>query len=194
MSSRVRGAVVVALCALSLSSCGGSDDSSADKPSAKPSASTTTQRPTTGTTVTGTGYTYVIPTGWTASRRTATIDSQAADSKDHDGFTDNMNVVHKNPGLDVAAKGFEDSLIQQVKGYDQFSDVHRRSRTHIDGELALHFDATQTVSGAKFLSEQYYVSHANAVDVITFGFSLDVSQEKQDEFARSLLATWKWTS
>ncbi|MCW2799563.1 MAG: hypothetical protein JWQ70_1035 [Aeromicrobium sp.] len=183
---------------LALSGCGGSDSSSGDKPSTKPAGSTFTQTPADGDTVTGTGYSFTVPKGWKVERpttaTTTTIDSQAANAKDHDGFIDNINVVHQNAAQDVSAKGFEDSLLQQLKGYPQYSDVNRRSRVHIAGELALHVDATQTVKGAKFLTDQYYVSHGNAVDVITFACSLGLSQKQQDDVAGSVLATWKWAS
>jgi hypothetical protein len=191
MSSRVRFAVILAALGPALVGCGGSDSSAKDKP-----VSTVSAKPATGDTVTGTGYTFTAPKGWhKPKQKIAGFDPDALvfDTKDKDGFGDNLNVVFQDAPHFKDADAFEKAAVQSLKAA-HFGDVKARAQQQVDGETAIHVTSTTTQNGNKNVTNQVDIIHKNVAYVVTFSFSLAVTQARQEALIQSVMTTWKWTS
>lgn len=194
MTSPARFAAVLAVLAILVAGCGGS--SSDDKPTDKSTSSSAT--PADGKTISGTGYSFAVPDGWDTPPSAATsgfdFDSLAADLGDKDGFADNVNVIQQDPSPVKEITDEADQQLADVLKNSNAKGVKVQERTKIDGAEAIHISSQQTLNGKKNLTEQYYVIHAGALNVVTFSYSPDVSQGDRDDLAASVLTTWKWTS
>lgn len=196
-----RAAALTMLATLTLSACGGSDSGSdgdspkkSDKSSAAPGFDA---EPADGKTLKGTDYTYSVPDGWDVPKEKPAgfdFDSLAVDTKDKDGFTDNINVLRQDPApAGLTDKQLGDELGKQLTAQGA-KDVEVQSAVTIDGDPASHISSSQDLNGNKNLTEQYYTLHDGALYVVTFSHSMDASREDRDEVAGSILASWKWAS
>lgn len=189
MKSRPLAALVL-VSSLLLGGCAASaeptDDAGAsDAPAVEPAA---------GETITGDGYSYVVPEGWEDASGNpgagAGIDSIAADLTDTDGFADNVNVV-KSPAGEVTADVVETIGVDELEGAGA-AEVTVHDRLQIAGSESAHVSAVMSSGGSEYLIDQYYVTQNGQTYIVTFSFSDTVSAADRDEIAASVLATWAW--
>ncbi|MEJ7635034.1 hypothetical protein [Aeromicrobium sp.] len=195
MDSLVRLTVIVIALAAATAACkGGSDE-----PGASPTDDTvtaagpTTTGPVEGKTITNDEFTFTAPPGWEASEQTRAL-SLAIDLGDLDGFSDNVNVVRDDSmaGLDSDAR--EDAMLAVLDQDADASDVLIEERFDIDGEEAVHAEATFDLTDSQYRTEQYAVGHGEAGYIVTVSFSDTVPEAQRDSVSEAILASWKWAS
>lgn len=152
-----------------------------------------TVAPATGTQLSGTGYSFNLPAGWT--QRTdgvkAPIELMALNESDSDGFSDNLNVI-KSPAGKLSAEQVETAgkkELEQVKA----TDITIGDRVNVAGNEAAHLSAKFTQQGVTYATEQYGVSNASQTYIVTFSFSESLPQADREKLAESVLATWNWS-
>lgn len=190
--------VVVLAASLALAGCstGGASTTSDTSSAAEPSGGSSAEPSTTsaaGATITGTGYTYVVPEGWGEADGSVASqsDSLAGDLTDDDGFADNVNVI-LSPAGEVTPDQVESGGADELKNAGA-TDVTVRDRVNVAGSESAHLSAGFTSSGATYQIEQYYLTNNGQTFVVTFSFSPTVSEADRDAVAQSILATWMWT-
>jgi hypothetical protein len=147
--------------------------------------------PATGETITGTGYSFTAPEGWSIPDSTpAGVDTVVADQADADGFFDNLNVVLSPAGA-VTPEQVETAGVAELEGVGA-TDVQVHPRIAIAGAESAHLSAMLTSSGVTYQFEQYYATDTDRTCVITFSFSDDVPAADREALAESVLATWTW--
>ncbi len=191
MSRRLGVAVIAIAASLTLAGCSGPSSpgnatvqtSAAQAPAAEPAS---------GATVSGTGYSYVVPEGWNepGDEVSSGADSLAADLTDADGFADNVNVV-LSPAGEVTADQVESQGVDELQGAGA-TDVTVRDRLTVAGSESAHLSAGFSSNGVDYQIEQYYLTHDGQTYVVTFSFSKTVSQTDRDDLAASVLQTWSW--
>lgn len=191
MTSRVRFAVVSAVLSLAVAGCGGSDGSSGDEPSAAPVSA----KPAIGDAVTGTGYSYIAPKNWHKPPKPIPgfdPDSIVFNTKDRDGFADNINVLRAEaPTNDLdALQKIELASLESAHA----TDVKVIDRKLVAKETAVHLTSTASQNGRKYHVDQFLILRGRFEYAITFSASATVTRADQDALAESVLATWKWTA
>jgi hypothetical protein len=147
--------------------------------------------PATGDTITGTGYSFNAPEGWSIPESTpAGVDTVVADQTDADGFFDNLNVVLSPAGA-VTPEQVETAGVAELEGVGA-TDVQVRPRIAIAGAESAHLSAMLTSSGVTYRFEQYYATDSGRTCVITFSFSDTVPTADREALAESVLASWTW--
>lgn len=147
-----------------------------------------------GVLITGTGYTYNAPTGWTLPKRAEQADSYAIAAKpDAKGLYDTVNVLgaeSNGDSFDAEEQNGVEYLDQVVKA----ADIQVRPRVEIAGELSVHISSLVTHQGVTRWNEQYLVNHDGNAFTITFNFDEAETQSAREALANSVLASWNWTS
>ncbi len=148
--------------------------------------------PATGDTITGTGYSFNAPEGWSVSPSLPSgVDTVALDLADADGFADNVNVL-LSPAGEVTAEQVETAGVAELEGVGA-TDVAVRPRITIAGAESAHLTAVLTSGGATYVFDQYYATNAGQTYVITFSFSETEPQGDREALAESVLASWTWS-
>jgi hypothetical protein len=148
--------------------------------------------PAAGDTITGTGYSFNAPEGWSAPPSLPSgVDTVAADLADADGFSDNVNVL-LSPAGEVTAEQVESAGVAELEGVGA-TNIEVRPRVTVAGAESAHLTAELTSSGATYLFDQYYATNAGQTYVITFSFSDTESQADREALAESVLASWTWS-
>ncbi|MBO9625610.1 MAG: hypothetical protein J7484_04470 [Microbacterium sp.] len=198
MRSPIPAAAVLLAATLALAGC--SLGGGAEKPSGDSTG--TVQEATapkidapaaTGQTISGDGYSYVVPEGWGVPEQSVPgfdPDSLAADLQDADGFTDNVNVVKSPVGV-VDADRVESAGVKELDAAGA-SEVTVNDRVTIAGSESAHLTALMTAGGATYAIEQYYVSTADQTYIVTFSFNDTVASAERTALAESVLVTWRW--
>jgi hypothetical protein len=169
-------------------SSGGSTQSSEEETTPQLDAA-----PATGDTITGDGYSYVVPEGWgvpTQSVPGFTPDTLAADLQDADGFADNVNVVKSPVGL-VGADQVESAGPKELEAAGA-TGVTVNDRLTIAGSESAHLTAVMSAGGTSYAIEQYYTSTADQTYIVTFSFNDTVPAAERTALAESVLVTWTW--
>jgi hypothetical protein len=200
-----RVAALALVSTLTLAGCGGGSDSdggdspSTDKTSSAPSSDAPkddVEAPD-GDTITGTGYTFAVPQDWAVPEQeipgTEATDAFAANLKDADGFSDNVNVIRLDPAPVDDLDQLEDGLSAELKRAGS-KDVEVGDRTEVDGDEAVSITSVQSQNGTNYLTDQFNAIHDGVSYVITFSFSETVSAEDRQKLAASVLSSWKWTA
>jgi hypothetical protein len=197
LTSRVAALAIVST--LTLAGCGGSgsdDDSSSNTSDTSSSSSSNDAKPADGDSIKGTGYTYSVPEGWAVPDQeiagTEQTDTFAADLKDSDGFSDNVNVIRLDPAPVTDLGKLEDGLKAELENAGS-GDVKVGDRTEIDGDETVTITSVQTQNDKKYLTDQFNAIHDGVSYVITFSFSDTVSEADRNDLSSSVLASWKWT-
>ena len=182
-----------------LSGCGDDardvDETTGD-PTASPSdpvAATDWGKPATGPKVTGTGYTYRVPTIWAdvtkrAKTMQARVDTAASEKAATDGFADNLSVDvgSEDVTLDQLATSIPVELEALVKKLEALP------RVTIDGVEALHFRGPARSAGTDYFLEQFAAVHDGGVVVINFSLGRSMTAARRDALIASVMASWKW--
>jgi predicted small lipoprotein YifL len=190
MTFLTRSVAVLALVSATLAGCGGNGSDEA-----RP-ARTSTAKPADGKTISGTGYSIKVPSGWgTPSQGVPGFDPDAfaADLNDKDGFADNINVITDDTVTRYKGDKLEDAVKAGLVG-GKAKEVTVKDRVSIDGEEAVQIEAIFSLNGVKYRTKQYVVAHDNTGYVVTLSFSESVAAAKRDTVGESILATWKWKS
>jgi len=200
MVSLARSASVLAVLALALAGCGGSDD---DKPTDETSSSDVAEidaDPADGDTIKADDFSYSVPEGWEdasdldiAKGLPASAVSLSMDLTDTDGFVDNINILRIDPAPVTDLGKLEDASVRELETADT-TDVKVGDRVAVDGSPAIHITAGMTQMGASYLVEQFNVIRDDVSYVVTFSFSTDVTQADRDEVSQSVLASWQWAA
>ncbi|SDQ45564.1 hypothetical protein [Microbacterium sp. cf332] len=206
-------AALLVSAALLLAGCGGQADDtaasgdagasssspSASAPSSAPqsTASASDVAPATGELITGTGYSFSVPEGWTIPEQqipgTEQLDVFVADLSDPNAaFADNVNVVVGPDGQVVTPESIEAEGVEQLKAQTGAADVAVGSRTVIAGTESAHITATVTEQGATYNVDQFYPTTDDRTYVVTFSFNTDVSDADRAAVYESVLASWAW--
>ena len=191
MKSLLRSIAIVAMVVATLAGCGGSGSDDTSEP-----ARTSTAKPADGKTITGTAYTFKVPSGWGEQPGGLTgfdPDAYAADLGDKDGFADNINVIKDDSVARYRGDKLEDAVKAGLDGANA-ADVTVKDRVTIDGEEAAHIEAIFSLNGIEYRTKQFAVAHDDAGYVVTLSFSKSVSEATRDKVSDSILATWKWHS
>ncbi|CAN7228147.1 hypothetical protein LJR186_000850 [Microbacterium foliorum] len=149
--------------------------------------------PATGETITGDGYTYVVPEGWAVPDQEIagfSPDTLAANRQDTDGFADNVNVLESPAGL-VTPDLVESAGVTELEGAGA-TDIVVNDRVTIADSESAHLSASMTSEGTTYSVEQYYVSTDDQTYVVTFSFSDTVTPDERQAVAESILVTWTW--
>jgi hypothetical protein len=148
--------------------------------------------PATGDTISGTGYTFNAPEGWTSSPSLPSgVDTIALDPADADGFSDNVNVL-LSPAGEVTPDQVESAGVAELEGVGA-TGVEVRPRITVAGSESAHLTAELTSSGVTYVFDQYYATNSGQTYVITFSFSDTVSQGDREALSESVLASWSWS-
>lgn len=169
----------------------GLSDGSSSCPAPKPRVITVPEA--TGILITGTGYTFHAPAGWTLPPQPMKADSYAVSAQpDANGVYDTVNVLVGTLNTDTLADQQQRAAqyLEQVIGATQ---VKIRPRVEIAGEESVHISSVLSHQGIAEWSEQYSVSHGGATLTISFGFARSAeSQTDREALAESVLASWAW--
>ncbi len=179
-----RPAAVFAVLALGLAGCGAKNaEATAKGPAATPA---------TGTTITSKYFSYKAPEGWEKPAKSFPgLVGVAGDTNDHDGFTDNINVVRIAPATILGTKAIETASVKELKSAHA-THIETLAPQDIDGDDAAHVTSVGALTKGTYIVEQFAVVHDKASYVITFSFSPDVPRARQSELSQSVLATWHW--
>lgn len=191
MKSLLRPIAVVALVMATLTGCGGSGSDDESGP-----ARTSSAKPADGESLSGTGYSFSVPSGWgTPDGGVPGFDPDvyAADLDDKDGFADNINVIQDDTVTRYKGDKLEEVVKAGLTGA-KAKDVTIKNRLQIDGEEAAHIEAIFSLNGVEYRTKQYVVAHDGTGFVVTVSFSTDVSEAERDKVSESILTTWKWDS
>lgn len=165
-------------------------DNSAKWCPAPPALSTA---PAAGLLITGTGYTFHAPVGWTLPTRAVQGDSYAISAKpDAKGYYETINVLIKPSNKDsffVKEQNGAEYLLEVVKA----TAVQVRPRVEIAHNEAVHISNLTNPQGVSRRNEQYLVTHDGADLTITFQFNPEETQNAREAIAESVLASWTWT-
>jgi hypothetical protein len=179
---RTAAALLTAL-ALALAGCstsgGGGSAATIDTPAA------------TGETITGTGYSYVVPEGWDVPDTSTGGDTLAADLTDNDGFADNVNVLLSPAGA-VSPEQVETAGKKELEDAGG-TGVTVLDRVSVAGSESAHLHATLSASGVDYDIEQYYLTKDDQTYIVTFSFSAGLPDSQRTTTAESVLTTWKWS-
>jgi hypothetical protein len=147
--------------------------------------------PATGMLITGTGYTFHAPAGWTLPTKAVQGDSYAISAKpDAKGFYDTINVVIRPSNKDsLSAEELNGAeyLLQVTKA----TAVQVRPRVEIAGEEGVHISSLTNHGGVR-RNEQYLVTRDGMDLYVTFNFDPAESQTDREALAESVLASWTW--
>lgn len=162
---------------------GASAQATRDEPDVAPAA---------GDTVTGDGYSYVIPEGWQVADASVApmSDTMAYDPADADGFADNVNVVISPSGL-VPPDTLETAGAAELKSYNA-TDIVVEDRVSLNGDEATHMAAAMTQQGTTYLIEQFGINSDTQTYIVTFSFSETVAAADREALAMSVLVTWSF--
>lgn len=158
-----------------------------------PQASDPGAAPASGDKITGSGYSIVVPEGWTKPDQDPAqqgLDVVVVNRNDTDGFADNVNVL-LSPAGKVTPEQVESQGVKEIKDAGA-TDVVIRPRTTVAGSESAHLSAMFSHSGAKYQIEQFYQTHGEQTFITTFSFSTTVSQADRDALCDSVLKTWSW--
>lgn len=195
MSRLLKVSTITLATSLALAGC-----ATASAPKAAESVSVSAQAPepavapATGTKITGTGYSFVVPEGWDRPGENLAqegIDTIAADLKDTDGFSDNINVL-LSPAGKVTPKQVESQGLKELEDSGA-KDAKKHDRVTIGDSESAHLSALFPSEAGEYQIEQFYVSSKEQTYVVTFSFSPSVSEADRDALSNSVLATWSWT-
>ncbi len=194
MYSFTRPAAVLIVLAAGLAGCGGGSD---DDPGKKPSGATSTAvspgaTRADGDTITTDEFSYAVPKGWKQSDQSTAL-SLAVDLEDHDGFSDNINVIRDDTVAGVGGDELEPA-VEKVLTAANATDITIKDRIMIGGEEAVHVGAIFELNDKKYRTEQYAIGHGDAGYVVTVSFSESVPEAERDTVSESILTTWKWAS
>jgi len=193
MKSLARPVAVLALAVATLTACGGggSDEKTAD-PSPISTASGLDAKPADGDTISTDDFAYTVPKDWKESPNSSAI-TLAIDSKDPDGFADNINVIKDDTVATLKGEKLEDA-VEKVLTDANASGIAVKKRVQVDGEEAVHVGAVFDLNGTKYRTEQYAFAHGESGYIVTVSFSPDVPTAERDKVSESILTTWEWKS
>ena len=193
MKSPVRPIAVLALAVATLTACAsaGSED-----PAGEPSPSSTvpslTAKPADGDAISTDDFTYTVPKDWEESPNSSAI-TLAVDTKDPDGFADNINVIKDDTVVGLEGKKLEDAVKKVLEDVSA-TGIAVKDPVQVDGEEAVHVGAVFDSNGTRYRTEQYAFSHDETGYIVTVSFSPDVPTPERDKISESILATWDWES
>ena len=192
-----RAATLLLIASIALVGCS-SPSPAGSPPSSSTSASSSSTSapdvaPAAGETVTGTGYTFIVPQNWGVPPEAGEIgaDALAADLTDADGFADNVNVL-LSPSGEITPEQVESQGVDELEGGGA-TGVTVKERITIAGSESAHLSATLNSGGVDYQIEQFYLTHDGSTYIVTFSFSADVADADRDALAESVLASWEWS-
>jgi len=181
--SRVLGVLAVVLvCA----GCSGEPSAEGTSGASPPASS--------GTTISGTGYSYEAPEDWGPSPQDVPgfdPDSYVVDLQDRDGFTDNVNVI-LSPAGEITPQQAEAAAEEELPA-GGFTEVVVHDRVTVAGSESAHVTAAGSINDTDYTVEQFYPSAAGQTFVVTFSFSSSVPAGDRAEVTDAVLASWAWT-
>ncbi len=172
---------LIAATALFLTACGGGDgDEAAPDESAG------------GTTITAEGFTYLVPDGWKdiTDRIGDGFLSAVGDTKDKDGFADNINVSNMATA-EIDLGQTEDSAKSELEDVGA-TDVTILERTKVGGVESAHISANTTAQGATYHVDQYYTLVGDTGYIVTYSTSPDLSDADREDVITPILASFDW--
>jgi hypothetical protein len=201
MRTPILSAALLLAAALTLTGCSTliptaqetSGSSSAPSESEETTANEIDAAPATGDTITGDGYSFVVPEGWADPQQEIPgfdPDSFAANMQDTDGFADNVNVL-KSPAGFVSADQVETLGLKELETVGA-TDVAVNDRVSVAGSESAHISAAMTSDGVSYVVDQYYVSTDDQTYIVTFSFSDTVPAAERQQISESILVTWTW--
>lgn len=189
----IRTALVAVAATLLLAGCFGPAPTTPTTPvDGGGDAPPTTVDPATGEVVSGTGYSYNAPEGWTLQTGNfgAGLDTVVADTNDTDGFSDNINVI-VSPAGELSSDQIESLGVAELEGVGA-TGVTVQSRITVAGAESAHLTASMSQQGTDYVIDQYYPTEPGQTYIVTFSFSPNVSQDDRDALAASVLASWQF--
>ncbi|MFF7291623.1 hypothetical protein ACFY9N_03725 [Microbacterium sp. NPDC008134] len=204
MRTPLRSAALLVVAALTLTGCstliptveesgGSSSRSGAESSTEESTAGELDAAPATGTTISGDGYTFVVPAGWDDPQQELPgfdPDSFAANLQDTDGFADNVNVLKTPLGV-VTPDQVETMGLSELEAAGA-TDIVVHDRVSIAGAESAHISAAMSSGSITYSVDQYYVSSADQTYIVTFSFSDTVPATERQQIAESVLVTWTW--
>jgi hypothetical protein len=183
-------------CALGVSGCSGGGsivDTAASRPRESFQPAELNASPATGDVVTGDGYSYAVPVGWSEqdSAQIPGVDTVASDASAAGSFANNVNVVLSAAGL-ITADQVESMAPAELEASGATGLTVLDRLTVADSESA-HITADMTASGISYVIHQYYVSDDDQTYIVTFSYADTVGDDEALAIQESVLATWLWS-
>ena len=201
-----------AFAVLLLASCGKAADTSSkdSSTSASPSSSTSesasaapssTAAPASGKAMSGTGYTYHLPTAWEdisaqLKSNQPGIDTGGRAKPATPPFTANMNTLTTPSKISGDPSNADlDALAAQIKGEvaTLAPNISTKPRYSIAGAPAVHQEGAANSSGTKFYLVQYFAVYKGNNYGITFAFPTSTSAADREKVVQPVLSSWKWS-
>ena len=201
-----------ALAVLLLASCGktAGDASKNATTSSSPSAAasdpasaapSSTAAPASGKAMTGTGYSYNLPSAWddiTSQLKSnqPSIDTGGRAKPPTPPFTANMNTLTTPSKISGDPSNADlDALAAQIKGEVATIAPSIVTKPHfsIAGAPAVHQEGAANSSGTKFYLVQYFAVYKGDNYGITFAFPTSTSAADRDKVVLPVLSSWKWS-
>lgn len=200
-----RIATIAATIALILTACGGEDDSTSESSSAQQSSESEpdtedgedseSAEPADGDLQESDEFSYALPEGWQDATQMVKdpIVSAALDSRDSDGFADNVNVVHLSPAPEPDLDSLENLAADELEAAGA-TKIVTLERYDVDGAAGIRQTAVLTQQGKTFRVEQYNAIRDGDSYVLTFSHNVDTPDEERREDIDPILASFKWAS
>lgn len=198
-------AATIALSALILTACGGEDDSTSEtsatqessesEPDTEDAEDAESAEPEAGARQEYGEFSYALPEGWKDATRMVEdpIVSAALDSKDSDGFADNVNVVHLSPAPEPDLDSLEKLAAAELEAAGA-TKIVTLERYDVDGAAGIRQTAVLTQQGQTYRVEQYNAIRDGDSYVLTFSHNVDTPNEERREDIDPILASFAWAS
>ena len=176
---RVPPIILVLLSLILLSGCGGDDGSSGGKD-----------------TVSGSGYSVELPTGWSDSTdeaedvETPVRFDRVLSKKSQDGFATNVNVVRERAPEGITLDQVEEQFRRQIEGLGA-TNLTPPEEIEVDGEGAVARNYTLKGSGKTVRGRQIFSVHDDRVFTVSFTSLPERFEAERAEF-QEILDSWRW--
>jgi hypothetical protein len=203
---RVSATIASAIAVLALPACSGSDDdadgsdatsTSAESSDASPTDESTSSDEPTVDSVTGSGYSIAVPTGWEdvtelAKQSSSQADIAVAEPQTEGEFRTNFNVVSPSPLPDGVS---DDELAEQAA--TELESVTKSEVTPLDatvdfdGAKALGQTSKTTTQGYNIAITLYVLVHEDQIFATTLTYDEKRADEAMDTLAE-IADSWTW--
>lgn len=194
---------ILAVSALVLAGCGeetgGSDDDSTPTTTESPTPSPdptddTTVDPPDGDTVTGNGYSFVLPDGWIDATaefqdQTGQIDSAAREEVPTEDYSNNVNIIATPIPQEFTTQELLDQQLSELQGFGEIEDS---GITQFAGEEASYAVLPTNQEGVEYRVHQLFVQREGTVYVMSFAFRLSTDNTEASDIIAQIESGFAW--
>ena len=204
-SLRMTATIASAVAVLALPACSGSDDDNDDSDSTTAAASsdttptdesTSSDEPA-GDSVTGSGYSIAVPSGWEdvtelAKQNNSQADIAVAEPQTEAEFRTNFNVVTPTPLPDgVGDDELADQAAKELESVTKAEVTPLDVTVDFDGAKALGQTSKTTTQGFTITITQYLLVHEDQIFATTLTYDEKRADEAMDTLTE-IADSWTW--